>query len=157
MCRRGDKNKSLGKSDRMRKTAMVKLEKVRVRAAFALVVIAFLTWGTGCNLSSGNGTQLSSNPTPTPTPSPTPSVSHSVDITWNSSSSTNLQGYKVYRSQISGGPYSNLSGTLGTSTLAFTDTAVLGGQSYFYIVTSIDVNGLESAPSPEVSATIPSP
>ena len=132
---------------------MAKLENVGVRAVTALVVLAFLTWGTGCNLTSSNTTKNQIGPTPTPTPS----VAHSVAIAWNASSSSNVQGYKVYRSQTSGGPYSSVSGTLTTSTLAFTDTSVLGGQTYFYVVTSIDVNGLESPPSLEVNATIPTP
>ena len=92
-----------------------------------------------------------------PTPTPTPAAGHSASITWDPSSSTNVQGYKVYRSQTSGGPYSNVSGTLATSTLAFTDTSVLSGQTYFYVVTSIDANGLESPPSLQVNATIPTP
>jgi len=136
----------------MTKTAVFKLGNVGVRGVLALVVLAFLAWGTGCNLSSGSNTVQTG-----PTPTPTPSVGHSVNITWNTSPSTNVQGYKVYRSQTSGGPYSNVSGALATSTLAFTDTSVLSGQTYFYVVTSIDVNGLESPPSLEVNATIPTP
>jgi len=136
----------------MRKTAVFKLEKVGVRGILGLALLAFLAWGTGCKLSSGANTVQTG-----PTPTPTPSVGHSVDVTWNTSPSTNVQGYKVYRSQTSGGPYSSVSGTVATSTLAFTDSSVLGGQTYFYVVTSIDVNGLESPPSPEVSATIPTP
>jgi hypothetical protein len=136
----------------MRKTAVFKVEKIGVRGILGLVVLACLAWGTGCNLSSGSNTVQTG-----PTPTPTPSVAHSADITWNASSSPNVQGYKVYRSQTSGGPYSSVSGTLATSTLAFTDTSVLAGQTYFYVLTSIDVNGLESPPSLEVSATIPTP
>lgn len=132
---------------------MVKLENIGFRAVVALVVLAFLTWDTGCNLTSSNTVKTQVGPTPTPTPS----VAHSVDIDWNASSSSNLQGYKVYRSQTSGGPYSSVSGTLATSTLAFTDGSVLGGKTYFYVVTSLDANGLESPPSTEVSATIPTP
>ena len=136
----------------MRKTGVFKLKKVGVREILGFVLLAVLAWGTGCKLSSGANTVQNG-----PTPTPTPSVAHSVDITWNTSPSTNVQGYKVYRSQTSGGPYSSVSGTLATSTLAFTDGSVLGGQTYFYVLTSIDVNGLESPPSLEVSATIPTP
>jgi hypothetical protein len=136
----------------MRKTGVFKLKNVGVRGILGLVLLAVLAWGTGCKLSSGANTVQTG-----PTPTPTPSAAHSVDITWNTSPSTNVQGYKVYRSQISGGPYSSVSGTLATSTLAFTDGSVLGGQTYFYVLTSIDVNGLESPPSVEVSATIPTP
>jgi len=78
-----------------------------------------------------------------------------VDVAWDQSSSTDVQGYKVYRSQISGGPYTLISGTLSASTLQFTDSSVLSGQTYFYVVTSIDTNGLESVHSTEVNAQIP--
>jgi len=61
----------------------------------------------------------------------------------------------VYRSQVSGGPYSSVSGMLSTSTSQFADTNVFSGQQYFYVVTSIDVNGLESAASSEVGITVP--
>jgi fibronectin type 3 domain-containing protein len=62
-------------------------------------------------------------------------------------------GYRVYRSQISGGPYTSVSGTI--TELLFTDSSVLSGDTYFYVVTSIDINGFESQPSAEVSAQIP--
>jgi fibronectin type 3 domain-containing protein len=78
-----------------------------------------------------------------------------VDVAWDQSPSTDVQGYKVYRSQTSGGPYTSVSGTIPASTLLFTDSSVLSGQTYFYVVTSIDINGLESAPSAEANAQIP--
>ena len=78
-----------------------------------------------------------------------------MDLTWDKSPSPNVQSYKVYRSEISGGPYTSISGTIPANTLQFTDTSVLSGQTYFYVVTSIDTNGVESAPSAEVSAQIP--
>jgi fibronectin type 3 domain-containing protein len=74
---------------------------------------------------------------------------------WDQSPSGNLQGYKVYRSQVSGGPYSPISGMLTTSTSQFADQTVVSGQKYFYVVTSVDVNGLESVASSEVSITVP--
>ena len=94
--------------------------------------------------------QLQTSPTPTPTPTP-----HAVDVTWDQSPSTDVQSYKVYRGQKSGGPYVSVSGTLPATTLLFKDTSVHSGQTYFYVVTSVDINGLESEPSPEASAQIP--
>src|SRR5215472_505759 len=109
---------------------------------------------SGC--MQNNSTTAGPTPTPTPTPTPQPSA-HSVDVMWDPSPSTNLQGYKVYRSQVSGGPYNSISGMLTTSTSQFADATVFSGQRYFYVVTSVDVNGLESAASSEVSATVPTP
>jgi hypothetical protein len=81
------------------------------------------------------------------------SVSHSVTLTWTASTSV-VTGYNVYRSSISGGPYTKLNSTLIAAT-TYDDTAVQSGQTYFYVVTSVDSSNVESADSSEVSATIP--
>jgi hypothetical protein len=57
--------------------------------------------------------------------------------------------YKVYRSTTSGGPYSLITTTTNT---AYTDTSVVTGTKYYYVMTAS--NGLsESLYSPEASAT----
>lgn len=84
-------------------------------------------------------------------------LAHSVDVVWDASTSGTLQGYNVYRSGVSGGPYTKLSPTLSPTTLLFTDTTPLSGKSYFYVVTAVDVSGAESAASVEVAVTIPTP
>lgn len=84
-------------------------------------------------------------------------VAHSVDVTWAASTSTPLQGYNVYRSTVSGGPYTKLSPTLSPTTLVFTDTTPLSGKQYFYVVTALNTSGAESAASSEVAVTIPVP
>jgi Cep192 domain 4 len=84
-------------------------------------------------------------------------LAHSVDIAWDASSSAALQGYNVYRSTVSGGPYTKVSPVLGASTLLFTDTTPVSGKQYFYVVTSVDTSGTESAASTQVAVTIPVP
>jgi hypothetical protein len=84
-------------------------------------------------------------------------LAHSVDIAWDASSSAALQGYNVYRSTVSGGPYTKVSPVLGASTLLFTDTTPVSGKQYFYVVTSVDTSGTESAASAQVAVTIPVP
>lgn len=84
-------------------------------------------------------------------------LAHSVDVTWNASTSASLQGYNVYRSTVSGGPYSKISATLSPATLLFTDATPLSGHQYFYVVTAVDTSGAESAASTEVAVTIPTP
>jgi fibronectin type 3 domain-containing protein len=84
-------------------------------------------------------------------------LAHSVDVTWNASTSASLQGYNVYRGTVSGGPYSKISSTLSPATLLFTDTTPVSGQKYFYVVTALDTSGAESAASVEVAVTIPAP
>ena len=84
-------------------------------------------------------------------------LAHSVDVTWTASTSSPLQGYNVYRSSVSGGPYTKLSSTLSPTTLLFTDTSPVSGKQYFYVVTALSTSGTESAASAEVTVTIPVP
>lgn len=84
-------------------------------------------------------------------------LAHSVDIAWDASTSATLQGYNVYRSTVSGGPYSKISPTVTASTLLFTDTTPVSGKQYFYVVTAVDSSGVESAASAQVAVTIPVP
>ena len=72
------------------------------------------------------------------------------------STSANVKGYYVYRSNTSGGPYTKLATSLAAGT-SYTDTAVQAGQTYYYIATAVDNNNQESAYSTEVKAVIPSP
>ena len=82
-------------------------------------------------------------------------IQHSVDLSWGASSSSNLQGYNVYRAGVSGGPYAAVvSANSGTT---FVDASVQSGQTYFYVVTAVDTSGTESAYSNQVQAVIPSP
>jgi len=78
-------------------------------------------------------------------------VSHSVSLTWNASTSS-VVGYNVYRGSVSGGPYTLLN---STPNLTFTDSTVLSGQTYYYVVTAVDANGTESIVSNEVTVIIP--
>jgi hypothetical protein len=97
---------------------------------------------------SGNGV-TSTTPTPTPTPTPT---AHTVHLSWAPSSSS-VVGYRVYRSQVSGGPYSNKLSSVDA--LSFDDATVVDGNTYYYVVTSVDSAGVESAYSNQTSAQIP--
>jgi fibronectin type 3 domain-containing protein len=73
-------------------------------------------------------------------------------LSWNASTST-VSGYNVYRSTVSGTQYAKLNSALVG--LAYTDTSVLNGKTYFYVTTAVDANGVESVYSNEVSANIP--
>jgi hypothetical protein len=82
---------------------------------------------------------------------PTP---HTVDLTWNPSSSA--VGYNIYRGSASGGPYTMINPLLDVST-AYTDNTVVSGQTYYYVATAVDSGSNESAYSSQVQAVIPSP
>jgi hypothetical protein len=82
-------------------------------------------------------------------------VQHSVALNWNPSASA-VVGYFVYRGTITGGPYSRLNPSVDPSS-SYTDGGVSSGQTYFYVVTSVDSGSTESGYSNEVAVTIPSP
>ncbi|HWZ45603.1 MAG TPA: choice-of-anchor D domain-containing protein [Candidatus Saccharimonadales bacterium] len=81
-------------------------------------------------------------------------LAHAVDVTWTISSSSSVVGYNIYRSTVSGGPYSKVGSATGPT---FTDSTALPGQTYFYVVTAVDGAGSESVVSGEVTAVIPTP
>lgn len=84
-----------------------------------------------------------------------PTTSHSVSVTWTPSTST-VAGYNVYRSEISGGPYTKLDSSVLAAD-AFTDTSVNAGQTYYYVVTAATSAGVESVDSTQVAVTVPTP
>jgi hypothetical protein len=78
---------------------------------------------------------------------------HSVDLSWSASAST--AGYNLYRGNNRGGPYSKISAALNSS--SYVDSSVQPGQAYYYVATTVDASGRESAYSNEAPAVIPSP
>ena len=81
---------------------------------------------------------------------------YEVNLSWNApvSSPDVVAGYNVYRSPDGASQYQQLNSTVLTQT-SYSDQTVQSGQSYDYIVESVDASGLASAPSNAVSATIP--
>lgn len=81
------------------------------------------------------------------------SAGPSVVLAWLPSTSS-VAGYYVYRSQVSGGPYSRVN--LGIVPAdSYTDATVLPGTTYYYVITAVSHAGVESADSAQTSATIP--
>lgn len=81
-------------------------------------------------------------------------TAHSILLSWTYTQGTDAgTGFNVYRSTVTGGPYSKLtSAPLAATQLSFTDSTGTGGTKYFYVVTAIDSLGVESANSNESSA-----
>lgn len=77
---------------------------------------------------------------------------HSVNLSWNASTSSNISGYNIYRAvyQTGCGSYSKINGVLNTGTL-YTDATVANGKSYCYAATSVDTSNQESSYSNIVS------
>lgn len=80
---------------------------------------------------------------------------HSASLTWTASTTPNVT-YNVYRGTLSGGPYTKIN-TAAVSGVGYSDTAVLGGATYYYVVTAVNGSGTESGYSNQAAATIPSP
>jgi Domain of unknown function (DUF4082) len=85
-----------------------------------------------------------------------PAVPHSVTLNWTPSTSTNISGYRLYRALVSGGPYALLTSSL-VPPGSYVDGSVQGGKTYYYVISSVDSKNLESAPSNEAVAIVPTP
>jgi len=79
-----------------------------------------------------------------------------VSLDWNDNSEPDLDGYNMYRSTTSGSGYSQINGSLLSSS-NYTDNSVTNGTTYYYVVTAVDTDLNESAYSSEVSATPTAP
>jgi hypothetical protein len=82
-----------------------------------------------------------------------------VTLTWTASTEDDLAEYRLYRSTEppgSGGTTivasANQIAAIPAGTQSYTDAEVTNGQAYFYQVTAVDTEGLESTPSPLVDA-----
>jgi hypothetical protein len=85
-----------------------------------------------------------------------PATQHTVQLTWlppPSSTAVVVTGYRVYRA-ISGSSYQLLNSTLDAET-SYADSTVQSGQTYDYVVKTVDSAGIESAPSNETTVVIP--
>jgi hypothetical protein len=80
-------------------------------------------------------------------------ANHVVDLSWKASTSSNITGYNVYRSP-NGSTWNKINISLVGSTL-YDDATVANGSSYYYAVTAVDLEGVESNKSGIVKAVIP--
>lgn len=82
-------------------------------------------------------------------------MQHSVALSWIASPST-VVGYNVYRGTQAGGPYTRVNASAQPTT-SFSDTNVVAGATYFYVVTALDSSSQESTFSNEATAVVPTP
>jgi hypothetical protein len=78
--------------------------------------------------------------------------SHSVDLSWDSSGGDAV-AYDVFRGTVNGGPY-QIVATEDAST-SYTDSTVVSGMTYYYVVTAINAQGEQSGYSNVAEAVIP--
>jgi hypothetical protein len=83
-------------------------------------------------------------------------VSHEATLQWGASQST-VTGYNVYRATSPGAEKGTtaINGSSEIGGTQFTDSNVTAGATYYYVVTSVNSSGMESAFSNEISGTIP--
>jgi hypothetical protein len=77
---------------------------------------------------------------------------HNVTLSWKPASSV-ATGYNVYRSTVSGGPYTKVNPVLNSST-TYVDNSVSGGKTYYYVTTAVFSSG-ESKYSNQAAAAVP--
>jgi hypothetical protein len=82
----------------------------------------------------------------------TPAATHTVSLSWDASSSTDVAGYNVYRAPFASacGSFQLINSGLNASTV-YTDSAVTNGSSYCYATTAVDSGNQESGYSNIVS------
>ena len=83
-------------------------------------------------------------------------VQHTVNLAWDASSSSSVVGYYMYRGTQSGGPYSRLNSSPQAAT-DYSDDTVASGQTYYYVVTSVDSASAESSYSNQAKVVVPTP
>jgi fibronectin type 3 domain-containing protein len=85
-------------------------------------------------------------------------VQHSAQLTWTASTTSQVTGYKVYRSAVSGSGYASIA-TTTAPTVTYTDTPALAGKTYYYVVTALapSIPPGESGYSNQGTAVIPTP
>ncbi len=97
---------------------------------------------------SGNGDSLNTTTTLTVI------ATAEVLLTWDPSTSGDVVGYSISRSETSGGGYVRLNSDL-TSGTSYTDDTVQSGHTYYYVATAVNSIGVESIASNEAFAEVP--
>jgi len=78
---------------------------------------------------------------------------HTVDLSWNPSTTKDVTGYNVYRGP-DGKTWSKVNSSLAASTY-YNDSTVADSSTYYYATTAVDTKGKESNKSNIVTSKIP--
>jgi len=80
------------------------------------------------------------------------STKEAINLNWSQGISSDVVSYKMYRSNASGGGFSEIASVSNGET-SYSDTDVKIGTTYYYVVTAIDSDGGESGYSNEVHSS----
>ena len=83
-----------------------------------------------------------------------PPAAQSVTLSWTASPSNNVVGYNVYRGTTSGGPFANIA-SVSAASIGYTDITVVGGTTYYYVVTTVGLGNAQGVNSNEAVAVVP--
>jgi hypothetical protein len=113
-------------------------------ASFMVTFSPQVSGGASAALTFSSNAQPAST-TETLTGTGTPAPTHTVNLSWNANTSSNISGYNIYRAVYTNscGSFSKINSVLNTSTL-YTDSAVVGGTSYCYATTAVNSSNVES-------------
>ncbi len=102
--------------------------------------------------------KLTVNPNPDQTPPPAPTNlqannggATTLILNWTASTASDVYRYDIYRSTTSGSGYARV-GSVDKNTTQFTDTDLVTGTRYYYVVRAVDEANNMSPPSNEASA-----
>ena len=80
------------------------------------------------------------------------STKEAINLNWSQGISPGIVSYKIYRSDSSGGGFSEIA-SVSTGAKSYSDTDVEIGTTYYYVVTAINSDGGESGYSNEVNSS----
>jgi hypothetical protein len=83
-----------------------------------------------------------------------PAAAHTVGLSWDARTFPNVVGYNIYRGPSANGPYTKINSSLDPNT-TYSDTTLQAGETYYYVTTAVDNQGVERAYSNQSEATIP--
>ncbi len=78
-----------------------------------------------------------------------PGIGNRLDLSWTENSAPDVAYYRVYRSTVSGGPYTNI---VNQSSNWFIDSGLTDGTTYYYVISAVDEVQNEGIYSREASA-----
>jgi hypothetical protein len=79
---------------------------------------------------------------------------HFVTLTWVPPTSADVAAYNVYRSKSAIGPFLRTA-TVAAANHEYVDKSVETGDTYYYVLTSVSLEGMESADSTSAIAPVP--